>query len=100
DTQLRDALPPGQEAEVLLGIAGMFRSPPDARAAAGRQALALPDLPASLRARNLAALFHNLLVGGRADEAKAIHAETAAAVEASGDANAAFTLALAESVIS
>jgi DNA-binding CsgD family transcriptional regulator len=99
DTQLRDALPPGQEAEVLLGIAGMFRSPPDTRAAAGRQALGLPDLPASLRARHLAALFHNLLVGGRADEAKAIQAETAAAVEASRDANAAFTFALAESVI-
>ena len=65
DTHLRDALPPEQEAEVLLGIAGMFRIPPDARAAAGRQALALPELPTHLRAQHLAALFHNLLVGGR-----------------------------------
>jgi hypothetical protein len=42
DTQLRDALPAEQEAEVLLGIAGMFRVPPDARVAAGRQALGHP----------------------------------------------------------
>ncbi len=96
DTHLRDALPAEQEAEVLLGIAGIFRVPPDARVAAGRQALALPGLPAHLRAHHLAALFHNLLVGGRTDEAKAIHAETAAVVEASGDANSAFAFALAE----
>jgi DNA-binding CsgD family transcriptional regulator len=99
DTHLRDALPAEQEAEVLLGIAGMFRVPPDARVAAGRQALALPELPAHLRAQHLAALFHNLLVGGRAEEAKAIQADTAEAVEASGDANSAFAFALAESVI-
>ena len=98
DTHLRDALPAEQEAEVLLGIAGMFRVPPDARVAAGRQALALPELPAHLRAHHLAALFHNLLVGGRTEEAKAIHAETAEAVRASGDANSAFAFALAESV--
>ena len=55
DTHLRDALPTEQEAEVLLGIAGMFRVPPDARVAAGRQALALPELPAHLRAQHLAA---------------------------------------------
>ncbi|MGA2009022.1 MAG: AAA family ATPase [Solirubrobacteraceae bacterium] len=99
DTQLRDALPVEQEAEVLLGIAGMFRVPPDARVAAGRQALALPELPAHLRAQHLAGLFHNLLVGGRIEEAKAIRAETTAAVKASGDANSAFALALADTVI-
>jgi DNA-binding CsgD family transcriptional regulator len=98
ETHLRDALPVEQEAEVLLSIAGMFRIPPDARVAAGRQALALPELPAYLRAPHLAALFHNLLVGGRTEEAKAIHAETAEAVQASGDANSAFAFALAESV--
>ena len=98
DTHLRDALPPEQEAEVLLGIAGMFRIPPDTRVAAGRQALALPELPSHLRAHHLAALFHNLLVGGRTEEAKAIQAETTAAVHASGDANSAFALALAETV--
>ena len=98
DTHLRDALPPEQEAEVLLSIAGMFRTPPDARAAAGRQALALPQLPSYLRAQHLAALFHNLLVGGRTDEAKAIEAEMTAAVRVSGDANSAFAFALAETV--
>ena len=98
DTHLRDALPAEQEAEVLLGIAGMFRIPPDARVAAGRQALALPELPAHLRAHHLAALFHNLLVGGRTEEAMAIQAETAEAVQASGDANSAFAFGLAESV--
>ena len=99
DTHLRDALPIEQEAEVLLGIAGMFRVPPDARVAAGRQALALPELPAHLRAQHLAGLFHNLLVGGRIEEAKAIRAETTAAVKASGDANSSFALALAGTVI-
>jgi DNA-binding CsgD family transcriptional regulator len=76
----------------------MFRAPPDARVAVGRQALALPELPPRVRARHLAALFHNLLVGGRTEEAKAIQAETAAAVQASGDANSAFAFALAQSV--
>ena len=55
---------------MLLGIAGMFRVSPDSRVAAGRQALGLPELSAHLRARHFAALFHNLLVGGRAQEAK------------------------------
>jgi len=98
DAHLRDALSPEQEAEVLLSIAGMFRAPPDARIAAGRQALGLPELPVHLRAHHLAALFHNLLVGGRTEEAMAVHAETAAAVRASGDPNSAFAFALAESV--
>ncbi len=98
DTQLRDALPTQQAGEVLLSIAGMFRVSPDARVAAGRQALALPGLPAKQRAQHLAAMFHNLLVGGRAEEARAIHAETAEAVQANGDANSAFAFALAESV--
>lgn len=98
DTHLRDALPVEQEAEVLLGIAGMFRIPPDARVAAGRQALALPGLPPHLRAQHFAALLHNLLVGGRPEEAKLIHADAAAAVRASGDANSAFAFVLAENV--
>ena len=68
------------------------------RVGAGRQALALPELPAHLRAQHLAALFHNLLVGGRTDDARAIHAETAAAVRGSGDPNSAFAFALAENV--
>jgi DNA-binding CsgD family transcriptional regulator len=98
DTHLRHALPPEQEAEVLLSVASMFGVPPDVRAAAGRQALALPDLPGHVRAQNLAALYHNLLVGGRREEARAIHGETVAAVRASADAKSAFALALAETV--
>jgi DNA-binding CsgD family transcriptional regulator len=98
DTYLRDALPPEQEAEVLLGIAGMFRTSPDSRVAAGRQALGLPELSTDLRARHLAALFHNLLVGGRTPEAKTIQPQAAEAVAASDDANSAFAFALAESV--
>jgi DNA-binding CsgD family transcriptional regulator len=98
ETQLRDAIPAEQVAGVLISIGGMFSIPPDTRAAACRQALALPELPQHLRAHNLAALFHNLLVAGRPEQARAIHAETAAAVEASGDPNSAFTLALAETV--
>ena len=98
DTHLRDALPTEQEAEVLLGIAGMFRVPPDARVAAGRQALALPSCLRSCAPSTSPRLFHNLLVGGRIEEAKAIRAETTAAVKASGDANSSFALALAETV--
>jgi DNA-binding CsgD family transcriptional regulator len=98
DTNLRDTLPPEQEAEVLLSIAGMFGITPDARAAAGRQALALPELTPQMRAQHLAALYHNLLVGGRREEAREIHGETAMSVRASGDASAAFALALAETV--
>lgn len=98
DTHLRHALPPEQEAEVLRSVAGMFGLPPDVRAAAGRQALALPDLPAQIRAQHLAALYHNLLVGGRREDARAIYDETVAAVRAGADANAAFALALAENV--
>ena len=45
DTSLREALPSEQEAEVRLSIAGMFAVSPDVRVDAGRQALALPDLP-------------------------------------------------------
>ena len=96
DTSLREALPSESEAEVRLSIAGMFAVSPDARVDAGRKALALPDLPPALRARHLACLVHNLVVGGRSEEASAMLAETRAAVSSSGDANAAFMLNLAE----
>jgi DNA-binding CsgD family transcriptional regulator len=98
DAHLRDVLPAEQQGEVFLGIAGMFRTPPDSRVAAGRQALRLPGLALHLRANHLAALFHNLVVGGRTEEAIAVHAEASAAVQASGDPNSAFAFALAESV--
>ena len=96
DTSLREALPSAQEAEVRLSIAGMFAVSPDVRVDAGRTALALPELPAALRARHLACLVHNLMVGGRSDEARAQLAEARAAARGSGDASAAFMLTLAE----
>jgi DNA-binding CsgD family transcriptional regulator len=96
DTSLREALPSEQEAEVRLSIAGMFAVSPDVRADAGRQALALPDLSPALRARHLACLVHNLMVGGRSEDARAKLAEARAAVSSSGDASASFMLDLAE----
>ena len=96
DTSLREALPSEQEAEVRLSIAGMFAVSPDERVDAGRKALALPKLPPALRARHLACLVHNLMVGGRSEEAHANLAQAKAAVSTSGDASAAFMLDLAE----
>jgi DNA-binding CsgD family transcriptional regulator len=96
DTSLREALPSEQEAEVRLSIAGMFAVSPDVRADAGRQALALPDLSPALRARHLACLVHNLMVGGRSEEAIANLVEARRAASGSGDASAAFMLDLAE----
>jgi DNA-binding CsgD family transcriptional regulator len=97
DTALRDVLPAAQEAEVRLSIAGMFAISPDVRAETGRQALALPGLPANLRARHLAVLFHNLVTAGRLDEARAIRAEARTAVQECHDAAGLFVLELAES---
>jgi DNA-binding CsgD family transcriptional regulator/tetratricopeptide (TPR) repeat protein len=93
---MREALPAQQEAEVLLSIAGMFGLSPDVRVAADRQALPLPDLPPTVRARHLASLVHNLTVGGRSEEALAKVPEAKAAIDSSGDADAAFMLDLAE----
>jgi DNA-binding CsgD family transcriptional regulator len=97
DTALRQALPPGQEAEVRLSIAGMFAISADVRAEEGRQALALPDLPANLRARHLALLFHNLVTAGRLDDSRAVHEEVTVAAQGSDDTAARFALELAES---
>jgi DNA-binding CsgD family transcriptional regulator len=96
DTSLREALPSEQEAEVRLSIAGMFALSPDVRVDAGRQALALPDLSPALRARHLACLVHNLVVGGRSEQARAELPAARAAAAGSADANAAFMLNLAE----
>src|SRR6185436_20214974 len=45
DQALRETLPALQEAEVRLGIAGMFAISPEIRIGAGRLALNLPELP-------------------------------------------------------
>jgi DNA-binding CsgD family transcriptional regulator/tetratricopeptide (TPR) repeat protein len=99
DRALRETLPALQEAEVRLSIAGMFAISPEIRIGAGRLALGLPDLPATVRARHLSCLFHNLVTAGRVDEARAVLEETRAAVEAADDARAAFTLRVAESAL-
>src|SRR6266576_774118 len=99
DLALRETLPSTQEAEVRLGIAGMFAISPEIRIGAGRLALNLPDLPESVRARHLACLFHNLVTAGRLDEARAVLEETHGTVESAGDARASFTLRAAESAL-
>jgi DNA-binding CsgD family transcriptional regulator len=97
DTALHQVLPAEQEAEVRLSIAGMFALSSDLRAEECRQALALPGLPADLRARHLALLFHNLMTAGRHDDARAMLEEVRVAVRTSGDVAARFALELAES---
>ncbi len=99
DRALRETLPALQEAEVRLSIAGMFAISPEIRISAGRLALSLPELPATLRARHLACLFHNLVTAGRLDEGRAVLEETRTAVESSDDARATFTLREAESAL-
>jgi DNA-binding CsgD family transcriptional regulator len=97
DTALRQVLPPEQEAEVRLSIGGMFSISPDVRAETCRQALALPGVPASLRSRHLAFLFHNLVVAGRADEARPVLEEATKAVRDCHDVEGQFVLEFAES---
>ncbi len=97
DTALHQVFPAEQEAEVRLSIAGMFAISSDVRADECRQALALPGLPAHLRARHLALLFHNLMTAGRRDDARAMLEEVTVTVGTSGDVAARFALELAES---
>ena len=99
DRALRETLPALQEAEVRLGIAGMFAISPEIRISAGRLALNLPELPAGLRARHLACLFHNLVTAGRIDEARAMLDDARPAVMSAGDVRASFTLRVAESAL-
>jgi DNA-binding CsgD family transcriptional regulator len=99
DLALRETLPSSQEAEVRLGIAGMFAISPEIRISAGRLALSLPDLSQTLRARHLACLFHNLVTAGRVDAARAMLEEARAAVASADDARASFTLRVAESAL-
>ena len=97
DHALRETLPAEQEAEVRLSIAGMFAISPNVRAAAGRLALDLPDLPGILRTRHLASLSHNLVTAGRFEEARVAIGDARAALESIDDARASFTLRTAES---
>ena len=99
DRALRQTLPPEQEAEVRLGIAGMFAISPDIRIGAGRLALSLPGLSDTLRARHLASLSHNLVTSGRVEEARVALEDARDTVVPSGDVRASFTLHVAESAL-
>jgi DNA-binding CsgD family transcriptional regulator len=96
DRVLGEILPVEQEALVRLSIARMLALSPDVRADAGLQALALPHLSPTVRARHLATLVHNRLVAGRFQDARERLSEARTAVDLSGDCNAIFTLDLAE----
>jgi DNA-binding CsgD family transcriptional regulator len=99
DTHLRSALPPEDEARVLLTIAGMFALSPDVRIDADRRALALEGVSPTTRARHHAALFHNFLVAGRFDEGREALEVTRKVVRASNDGVAAFSLVVAEAAL-
>jgi DNA-binding CsgD family transcriptional regulator len=95
DNRMREVLPVAEEAEVRLGIAGMWLVSPDVRVHASREALKLPGLPEHLRLAHTAKLAYNLVAAGRTEEA---HAALSDAVAAGGrlDLVARFPLALSE----
>jgi DNA-binding CsgD family transcriptional regulator len=97
DTALRQALPSEQEAAVRLSIASMISISPDVRADACREALALPNVDAKMRARLSALLFHNLMTAGRTDEARAALEEAGRAVRDCEDPGGQFVLEVAQS---
>jgi DNA-binding CsgD family transcriptional regulator len=99
DTALRQVLPPEEEARVRFSVASMFDISPDLRADNARTALALPELTTELRAWLWAALFHNLVVAGRTDEAVAIKGKARAAVYASRNHACWFAFELPESAV-
>jgi DNA-binding CsgD family transcriptional regulator len=95
DNAMREVLPVAQEAEVRLGIAGMWLVSPDVRVHASREALKLPGLPGHLRIEHMARLAYNLVPGGRTEEAQAALSEAVTA-GARVDRVARFPLALSE----
>ncbi|HEX6526891.1 MAG TPA: LuxR C-terminal-related transcriptional regulator, partial [Streptosporangiaceae bacterium] len=99
DTALRQALPAEEEARVRFSVASMFDLSPDLRADNARAALALSELTADLRAWLWAALFHNLVVAGRTDEALAIEGKARAAVYSSRNHACWFAFELPESAV-
>jgi len=99
DTALRQVLPAEEEARVRFSVASMFDLSPDLRADNARTALALPDLTADLRAWLWAALFHNLVVAGRTEEALAIEDKARGAVYSSRNQACWFAFELPESAV-
>jgi DNA-binding CsgD family transcriptional regulator/DNA-binding Lrp family transcriptional regulator len=95
DNAMRQVLPEAEEAEVRLGIAGMWLVSPDVRVHASREALKLNGLPEQLRLAHLAKLAYNLVAAGRTDEAQATLSEASTA-SGHSDRVARFPLALSE----
>jgi DNA-binding CsgD family transcriptional regulator/tetratricopeptide (TPR) repeat protein/DNA-binding transcriptional ArsR family regulator len=98
DNAMRQVLPVAQEAEVRLGIAGMWLVSPDVRVHASREALKLAGLPVNLRLEHMARLAYNLVPGGRTEEAQTALSEAVAA-GARLDRVARFPLALCEACL-
>jgi DNA-binding CsgD family transcriptional regulator len=95
DNAMREVLPVVQEAQVRLGIAGMWLVSSDVRVHASREALKLTGLPPHLRLKHMATLAYNLVPGGRTAEAQAALSEAVAA-GARFDPVARFPLVLSE----
>lgn len=64
DSRMKTVLPVTEEAEVRLGIAGMWLLSPDVRVHASREALKLNGLPEHLQVAHTAKLAYNLVVAG------------------------------------
>ncbi|HEY2202508.1 MAG TPA: AAA family ATPase, partial [Solirubrobacteraceae bacterium] len=96
DNAMRRVLPVAEEAQVRLGIAGMWLVSPDVRVHASTEALKLEGVPEHLRLAHMAKLAYNQVVAGRTEEAQARLSEAAAA-GARVDRVARFPLALSES---
>jgi DNA-binding CsgD family transcriptional regulator len=99
DQILGEILPAEQEGEVRLSIARMLSLSATVRADSGSRALALPHLSVPLRARHLATLVHNYVGEGCFQEARNRLSEAREEVDHSGDADAIFTLDLAEAYL-
>jgi DNA-binding CsgD family transcriptional regulator len=95
DTALGQALLPEQEARVRLSIASMFDLSPDVRLENAQRALALPGLPADLRAWLEALAFHNTLVAVRTDRAMEVVDHVRNIVDQSTSTEARFAFELA-----
>jgi len=97
DSALRQAMPSEEEARVRVSVASMFDLSPEIRSKNARAGLALPSLPADLRAELWAALYHSLSVAGRKEEALAIEPRAREAAYASTSEVCRFAFELPES---
>jgi DNA-binding NarL/FixJ family response regulator len=90
-------MPSEEEARVRASVASMFDLSPEIRSENARAGLALPSLPADLRAELWAALYHSLSVAGRKEEALAIEPRAREAAYASTSEVCRFAFELPES---